>query len=355
MKKVILIIDDVEMERDILRQMFQEDYQIADAEDGLSGIEYIQQHIEQIAIVFLDAHMPKMSGYDVLKYMYEHKLTEQIPVILITGDLDDHILTIAYEAGAIDVIRKPFIVSAIKQRAKNIIELYNHKNHLEEEVQKKTEILKEQYEKLTEHNEQLVYMLNEIIIYRNTESKQHVEYVQGYTKILATHYAKLYPRSRMTQSKINNIVKAAKLHDAGKIMIADSVIKHQGRLSEYEIEYIKQHTIKGGEMVKVLFGLDDDYGRICYNVCRYHHEKYDGTGYPEKLKKDKIPIEAQIVGLADMYDAIVNVTMNKRKYSPREAFYKLLNDECGEISPKLKECLEAARDELEAFTLEGNV
>ena len=195
-------------------------------------------------------------------------------------------------------------------------------------------------------------ILHDVIANRNVESEKHIQYVQGYTKILAEQYAKLYPDSDMTEDKIEMIVQAAQVHDIGKITIPDSITGRPGRLSQYEMEILKEHTVKGSEIVKVMWGMEkDDNSRICYNVCRYHHEKYDGTGYPEGMKKDEIPIEAQIVGLADMYDVLVNLTVHKKAFTPKEAFYKLMKGECGELSPRMKECLEASKAGMETFRI----
>lgn len=216
--------------------------------------------------------------------------------------------------------------------------------------------MKETMLRLTELEERynnLLDILQDIIVNRNVESVKHVQYVQGYTQILARQYADLYPDSDMTKDKIEMIVQAAQVHDVGKIIIPDFITSRPGELSQDELELLKTHTIRGSEIMKaVLETKEDEDWIICYNVCRYHHEKYDGTGYPEGRKKNEIPIEAQIVGLADMYDVLVNATVNKKAFAPREAFYKLMKGECGELSPQMKECLEAARESLEAFNME---
>ncbi len=191
-----------------------------------------------------------------------------------------------------------------------------------------------------------------VLRFSDIESKEHLMYVEEYTRILATCYAKQYPKARMTQKKIEYIVKASRYHDIGKIAIPDWILLKDGRLSVGEMEILRTHTIKGCEMFHVM-GMteDEDYNRICHNVILYHHEKYDGTGYPYGLRKDKIPKEAQLVGLADMYAVLVHGIGERKKFTKEEAFSMLLQDEFGEISPRLKECLTIAKEEMENYVV----
>lgn len=209
---------------------------------------------------------------------------------------------------------------------------------------------------LRKHSEHLVNVLYDIIRCNNVESLVHIQYVQGYTRILAQSYAKIFPRARMTSKKIDMIVDAAGLHDIGKIAIPDAVLSRVGKLSDAEMELMKEHTVKGYQLVKVLTEFEpEEYRRICCNVCLYHHEKYDGTGYPNKVKKDRIPLEAQLVGLADMYDALVHSTVNHQVCSKEQAYYMLVNGQCGGLSPRIRECLEVGRDALEAYSVDDFV
>lgn len=350
-RDTVLIIDDTKADRSILGQMFEKEYRIAESGNGLEGIQYMEQHQDEIAIVLLDIGIPSMDGYRVMEYMRENRYMQKTPVLLIMSD-DEEAMKRGYALGATDVVMKPFKADIIIQRVHNIIEFYHHKNHLEELVRLQTAEMKQQNEKLQRHNDSTIEILRDIITFRNTESDLHIRYVEGYTRILAKKYAALYPRSKMTNQKIEYIVQAAGMHDLGKIAMPDLLISRQGRLLPEEIDYLKEHTIKGSDIIKVM--LEFEKGplyRISYNVCRYHHERYDGTGYPEGLSGDKIPVEAQLVALADMYDALVNVTVNKEIYSGDKAVRMLLDGICGELSPRMKECLVAAKQELEGFVL----
>ena len=351
-RNTILIIEDIELNRAVLGQMFENEYDIIEAVDGLAGIRYIEQHQKEIVMVLLDIQMPVMDGYQVMEFMRVKEYLKQIPVILITSDDDGDAMERGYALEASDVVKKPFKASIVIQRVHNVIELYHHKNHLEELVRQQTVEINWQNEQLRCQNKRILELLRDIITFRNMESDQHICYVEGYTRILAKQYAVLYPRSKMTEQKIEYIVQAAGMHDLGKIVMPDMLIKRQGQLLPEEIEYLKEHTVKGSSIIKIMSEFQSGaLYRISYNVCRYHHEKYDGTGYPEGIAGDKIPVEAQLVALADMYDALVNVTANKESFSKDKAFRMLLDGKCGELSPRMKECLIAARQELEEFEL----
>lgn len=352
MRNTMLIVDNTEEEQELLKQIFKKTYSVMRVKDGKEAMCYLETHLNEVVMLFLDICTPVMCGIEVMEYMKERGWINQVPVIIIADEKEQKVIEKGYALGAMDIISRPFANSVVKKRVYNIIELYKHMHHLEEEVRKQTKIVEQKIDKLKEHHNHLLNILRDIITNRNVESIKHIQYVQGYTRILANQYASLYPRSKMTKEKIEMIVQAAQMHDVGKITLPDSVTNRPGRLSQFEMELLKEHTIKGSEIMKVMSEMhEDDYSRICYNVCRYHHEKYDGTGYPEGMKRERIPVEAQIVGLADMYDALVNVTVNKEAFTPQEAFYKLMKGECGELSPRMKECLENARKSLEEFSI----
>lgn len=206
----------------------------------------------------------------------------------------------------------------------------------------------------TEHYEHIIACLNDIIVYRKIDSIRHIQYVKGYTGILAAEYGKLHPKARMTPERIEWIVEAAGLHDIGKIMMPDSILGREGRLSKAESELLKEHTIKGSEMIELLFDFKGkDFCRICRNVCLFHHERYDGSGYPRGYKRDKIPTEAQLVALADMYEVLIHYERDGLSYSKEKVYYMLMNGECGSLSPNMRGCLESAKEEIEQFRIQG--
>lgn len=352
MKGTILIIDDLEINRAVLRQMFQKDFCIVEKANGREAIEYIENHFKKIVMVLLDIKVFAMNGYEVLQYMGDQGIIEQIPIILITGEEKNSVIEDGFSLGVNDIIFRPFEKRIVIQRVKNVIELYRHKNNQEEIIKLQTNQIDEQNDNRKKHHAHLIEILHTIMSYRNTESMRHIKYVQGYTRILANQYAKLYPRSRMTGKKIDIIVQAAEMHDIGKIAMPDHVIQRSGRLSKAELGLLQEHTIRGSKIMKVMFAFQGtDYSRICYNVCLYHHEKYDGSGYPYGIGKDRIPMEAQLVALADMYDVLINESMNGQSFSKERVYYMLMNGECGELSPRIKECLQNAKEDMEEFHL----
>lgn len=352
MRNTVLIVDDDESERSALKQVFEGQYSVAEVENSREAVDYLEDFLNEVIMLLVDIHQMEEDEYRIMCYMKERDKAKQIPIFMIADKEEQDAIELGYQSGAAEIIERPFVRSIIEKRAGNVLELYGHVCYLRKEIQEETKKIQQKTEELKEHHEHLINILRDIITNRNVESVQHIQCVQGYTRILANQYAELYPDAGMTEEKIEMIVQAAQMHDVGKITVPDSVTGRPGRLSPYEMELLKEHTVKGSEIMKVMSEIaEDDYSRICYNVCRYHHEKYDGSGYPEGIKGDDIPIEAQIVGLADMYDVLVNATVNKEAFTPNEAFYKLIKGDCGEISSEMKECLEAARDSLETFTL----
>lgn len=351
-RDTVLIIEDTEINRVTLRQILEKEYQIFESGNGSEGIRYMEDHPDEIALILLNIGLFLVDGCRIMEYMQRSSSLQEIPIILIISDDDGEAIERGYALGVADVIRTPFQENIIRQRVHNMIELYRHKHHSGELDRVLTAELNRQHEKLQRHNESMIKILRDMITLRDTESDLHIRYIEGYTRILARQYAALYPRSKMTNQKIEYIVQAAGMHDLGKITISDLLISQQGRLLPEEMEYLKQHTVKGSDIIKVMFEFEEGlFYRISYNVCRYHHERYDGTGYPDGLSGDKIPVEAQLVSLADMYDALVNVTVNKERYPADRAVRMLLEGTCGELAPRMKECLMAAKQELEAFVL----
>lgn len=357
MKNRILIIEDAEFNRELLKVIMEDDYDIDIAENGEEAINILCEKWSKIDAVLLDLQMPVMDGYEVIECMNQNNWTNKIPILVITGEYSVEIENRCFSLGVSDFIPKPFDATLVKNRVKNMVELYSYKNDLEKKVDKQTATLKSQYQmlqlqasKLRETNDKIVEVLGTVVEYRNLESGEHIKRVKGFTKILGEQLMKSYPGYGITDNMLQTIVAASALHDVGKIAIPDKILLKPGRLTEEEYEYMKSHTTRGYDMLNALEGIwDDDYRKICNEICRHHHERYDGRGYPDELKGEEIPISAQIVSVADVYDALVSERVYKNAFSKEEAFQMIINGECGVFSPKLMECFRLVKSEFEVL------
>ncbi len=347
-KPTILVVDDVDINREILCEMFHE-YNTLQAANGREAVDIIAENLDVISVVLLDIVMPVMSGVEVLEEMKRQRWIDSIPVLLITGEATTQIEREAYRLGASDIIKKPFDAFIVKQRTMNVIELYYNKRHLEEMVALQTKVLRKQAEELQSINDRIIDVMSNVVEFRNLESGDHVKRVKTFTNILAKYVAQEYPEYHLDNYAINMITSAAALHDVGKIVIPDAILLKPGRLTDEEFEVMKSHTVKGCEVIDMLADIQQgEYGKVSYEICRHHHERYDGRGYPDKLKGEEIPISAQIVSVADVYDALVHERCYKAAFTTEEAYRMITNGECGAFSPKLMHCLALAKEEFEA-------
>ncbi len=338
-KKTILIVDDMEINREILGEIFKSDYEIVEACDGVEAVEILNRE-DDIVAVLLDIIMPKMDGLGVLREMNRTNKISYIPAFLITAEADTNMLSEGYELGAIDVITKPFMSHFLKCRVNNVVELYEHRNHLEHVVEK-------QVERLKRMNQSLVEALASIIEFRDGESGEHVRRIYRVTKILMTEASNTYQEYRLSEEEIEKIARSSILHDIGKIAIPDMILNKPGRLTKEEFEIMKQHTVKGCEILQTLPDImDNEIYRYSYDICRHHHERWDGKGYPDGLPGDEISIWAQVVAVADVYDALTSVRVYKGAYSKETACKMIANGECGTFNPKLLKVFENVVDQL---------
>lgn len=343
-KQALLVVDDTAINRVIIKNIFDEQYDILEAEDGEEAIAKLLEHSEEIALMFLDLQMPKMNGLEVLRYMNEGGLIEKIPVIMLTGESTVESDVYAYELGVSDIIYKPFAPAVVIRRTLNLIELFEHRMHLEERLERRTRQLKESQEKLRRSNEFLINALSSVVEFRSLESGEHIQRVKMFTTILLKYMKQNYPEYELTDEKIHLISSASALHDIGKIAIPDNILLKPARLTPDEFEVMKTHTTKGCEILEKFKQEDNEFYNYCYDICRYHHERYDGNGYPDKLKGEDIPICAQVVSIVDVYDALVSRRVYKTPYAVDEAIRMIHDGECGVFSPKVIDCFDMARD-----------
>lgn len=344
-KKIILIADDVEINRTMLSYIFEEQYEILEAADGVETIELLEKHHDTLSLIFLDLMMPNKSGLDVLEYMFEKGYMNLIPVIMITGESTAESEVKAYEYGVSDIIYKPFDSKVVMRRAQNIIELFQNRIDIERKLEKRTRQLRESKEKLERNNEFLVNALSSVVEFRSLESGEHIKRVKYFTKIILKYVKEEYPEYELTDESVNLMVNASALHDLGKIAIPDSILLKPGKLTKEEFDEMKNHTIYGCQLLENFKQEENEFYRYCYDICRHHHERYDGNGYPDRLKGEDIPIWAQVVSVVDVYDALVSKRVYKEAYAVEEAVAMIKNNECGVFSPKIMECFDLAKSD----------
>lgn len=355
MRNKVLVVDDAEQNRDILEEMLKGKYEVIKAGDGDEALEMIEKHQEEIAVVLLDLIMPKKDGYEVLEEMKNNKCLDKMPVLIISAESSVETEAQCFDYGVSDFIRKPFNGRMVRRRVRNIVDLFNYKNSLEEKVAEQTETLRKQYkilhkqaEELHQNKAKIIEILGTVVEYRNLESGEHINRVKGFTKIMAEKMMEKYPEYNLTPRDVELISSSAALHDIGKIAIPDNILLKPGRLTPEEFDCMKTHTTRGCDILDSIEGAwDEEYGKVSYEICRYHHERHDGKGYPDGLKEDEIPISAQLVSVADVYDALVTERVYKHAIPKDEAFQMILDGKCGLFSPKLMECFKEVRKEFE--------
>lgn len=336
-KQKILIVDDSEINRAMLKEILGEGYEYLEAENGLRAIEILRRRTD-IALVLLDLIMPEMNGFDVLRVMQCYAWQEEIPVIVISAAEDNRSVERAYDMGVADYIRRPFERVMVLRRVKNALMLYAKQKRL-------TRLVTDQvYEK--EHNGVLmISILSHVVEFRNSESGQHVLHIRTLTDLLLHQLVQKTDRYQLDESDISLISTASALHDIGKIMIPEEILNKPGRLTEEEYATIKTHTTEGARILKGLaIGQDEPLVKVAHAICRWHHERWDGGGYPDRLKGDEIPIAAQVVALADVYDALTSERCYKQSYSHEKAVDMILHGECGSFNPLLMECLKESSE-----------
>ena len=353
-RDTILIVDDVELNRAIMAELFIGQYDIEEAANGVEALAKLKDPAYNIKIVILDIIMPVMDGYETLRQMNKLNMISKMPVFVVTAEDDDKQLMTAYELGAVDVIRKPFNSMFLIRRVGNIIELYKNRERLsniiaEQELalKKQAAQLEEQAQQLLEASSSIIDTLSTAIEFRDCESGEHVKRIRKLTQVMSEYIMNNYPEYGITKELIPYISDASAMHDVGKIAIPDYILNKPGRLTDEEYKIMKTHTVKGCELLNSITEiLDSKVYLYSYDICRYHHERYDGRGYPDGLCGDAIPIWAQIVSVADVYDALVSERVYKKAYSHKKAVEMILNGECGTFGPVMLECLTNTADNI---------
>lgn len=336
----ILVVDDSEMNREILSEILNEEYDIIEADSGDTCIDMLRKYETGISLVLLDIVMPGMDGFGVLNYMNHHHYLEDIPVIMISSEDSTETVRRAYEMGVSDYINRPFDAGVVHRRVYNTIKLYAKQRRLI------ALITNQVYEK-EKNNRMMVGILSQIVEFRNGESGSHVLNINIFTGMLLESLVQHTDKYDLSWSERLLITTASALHDIGKIGIDDKILNKPGGLTDEEFKIMQNHTIIGASILENMGSYqDEELMKVAYQICRWHHERYDGKGYPDGLKGDEIPISAQVVSLADVYDALVSERVYKKAYSHEKAIEMITNGECGCFNPILLECLLDIQDRI---------
>ena len=329
----ILIVDDSEMNRMILSEMLKGEFEILEAENGSVCLDMLSRYEMKISLILLDIVMPGMDGFGVLEYMNRNNLIKDIPVIMISGEDSGEVIKRAYEMGVSDYIKRPFDMEVVHRRVLNTIKLYAKQRRLVAMV------MNQVFEK-EKNSRMLISVLSEIVEFRNGESGMHVLNINILTTMILEQLVKKTDKYPLSWSNRMLISTASSLHDIGKIGIDEKILNKPGRLTPEERKIMEKHTVIGADMLANLPMYEDEpLMKVAYQICRWHHERYDGKGYPDGLKGEEIPISAQVVALADVYDALTSERVYKKAYSHEEAVQMICNGECGTFNPLLLECL----------------
>ena len=339
-KSQILLVDDSNMNRMILKEILGGDYSILEAENGQECLEKMQAEAGNIALVLLDINMPVMDGFEVLKAMNANHTIEDTPVIMISSEDSDAAIRRSYELGASDYVNRPFDARIVYRRVTNTIKLYAKQRRL-------VQMVSDQIRARENNTDTLVGVLSHIVEFRNGESGAHVRHIRIITEMLLHRLLEISSNYAITAEQQDMIPLASALHDIGKIGIDEKILNKPGKLTPEEFKVIQTHSMLGAKMLHDLDGFaEQPLLQTAYEIARWHHERWDGRGYPDGLKGDEIPISAQLVSLADVYDALTSERCYKKAFSHEKAVQMILNGECGAFNPLLLQCLTDIQDDL---------
>ena len=346
-RQQILIVDDSQINCEILAEILKDEYRILEAANGEECINLLKQYGTGIALLLLDINMPVMDGFEVLALMNRKHWIEDIPVIMISSEDSASYVRRAYEMGASDYIIRPFDVQVVHQRVSNTIKLYAKQRRL-------ISLVTDQIREKEKNNQMMISILSQIVEFRNSESGSHVLHINIITGMLLERLMQKTDQYHLQWSDQFLITTASALHDIGKIGIDEKILNKPGKLTKEEFEIMKTHTLIGASMLKSIeMYQNEKLLQVAYQICRWHHERYDGKGYPDGLKGEEIPISAQVVAIADVYDALVGKRVYKKAFSHETAIHMILNGECGAFNPLLLECLTDIQNRLKEETKLG--
>lgn len=349
-KDKIIIVDNDKFTGGMLKKMFAEKYSTEVFTDGVTALGYINLNSDDVVMLILRLNMPQIDARDFIKALDQKNIMSDVPKVIIADSFADDVSNECYNLGVMALISKPFAPVIVKRRLESILDLYTSNHRLQYMVDRQVRLISDQNSKLKKYQNKLIETLSDILEFRNLEPNLHVQRIEQITELIANSFSNLYPVYQLTSEKIETIVNASVLHDIGKICIPDNILLKPGRLSDQEFELVKSHTTKGCEIVERLEMIEEhDFAEVCRQIVRHHHERFDGSGYPDGLVGEEIPLPAQIVSLADAYDGLVSNSIYKRGYSHEKAYNMIMNGECGAFSDHMLGALTKVRKQIEGI------
>ena len=331
-RQKILIVDDSEFNRDMLKEILRETYNYLEAENGNQAIQIMGEN-PGIDLMLLDINMPQMNGFEVLKWMNQSRCIDETPVIMISSEDAVDTMRKAYELGITDYITRPFDSVIVKKRVQNTLDLYMNQKHL-------INVVYDQVYEKEENNNIMIQIMSNILGSRNSESREHILHIKTATEMMLRQLVKVTDAYPLTEADIALITTASSLHDIGKIRIPEEVLNKPGRLTDEEFKIMKKHSELGAAIIKDMdFPQDHRLVHTAWEICRWHHERWDGKGYPDGLKGEEIPISAQVVSIVDVYDALTSERCYKKAFDHDTAIQMILDGQCGQFNPILLMCL----------------
>ena len=342
-RQTILIVDDAEMNRMMLSDMLGDQYDYVEAADGREALRILEKNVS-IDLILLDINMPEMNGFEVLEEMNRYHWIQEIPVIMITAEESVESMEHAYSLGVTDYIPRPFNVYIVRRRVENTLNLYVNQKRL-------MRLVSDQIAEKEENNTLMVSILSNVVEIRNHESGDHIRNIRRITELLLHQLVQKTKAYHLSEEDIALIMTASSLHDIGKITIPEEILNKPGKLTKEEFEIMKTHSTAGAQILEQMkYGQDKPLYRYALEICRWHHERWDGHGYPDGLMGEEIPISAQIVAIADVYDALTSERCYKKAYDHTTAINMILNGECGAFNPLLLECLTETAPQIRIVT-----
>ena len=331
-RQKILIVDDSEFNRDMLKEILRETYNYLEAENGNQAIQIMGEN-PGIDLMLLDINMPQMNGFEVLKWMNQSRCIDETPVIMISSEDAVDTMRKAYELGITDYITRPFDSVIVKKRVQNTLGLYMNQKHL-------INVVYDQVYEKEENNNIMIRIMSNILGSRNSESREHILHIKTATEMMLRQLVKVTDAYPLTEADIALITTASSLHDIGKIRIPEEILNKPGRLTDEEFKIMKTHSELGAAIIKDMdFPQDHPLVHTAWEICRWHHERWDGKGYPDGLKGEEIPISAQVVSIVDVYDALTSERCYKKAFDHDTAIQMILDGQCGQFNPILLMCL----------------